>query len=221
MFANVYNMVDYKLCSGFFNEYCSPDLKLSYDITHSLAQTLLHIVPHGCKQATIDGASIAAEYLHSRSQNYPDMTMHLVDSRIVRLPHCEDSQIVSKFTMHGTKLYDTSRWDEMIFNDESVNKEDDSSFEGHLNSEDPTIDTHMYTVESQSMDGRKGFMRGFSSQQYLRLLERSPLCNPIFIFAEGVMTMNLDSTLKVTSFDLILLKCQLSLAVLDGHGRFS
>jgi hypothetical protein len=200
MFANVYNMVDYKLCSGFFNEYCNPDLRLSYDMTHSLAQTLLHIVPHGSKQATIDGASIAAEYLHSRSQNYPDMTMHLGDSRIVRLPNCEESQIVSKVTIQGTKLHDTSRWDEMIFNDD-LNTTDSDKI--HNNTEDdPMIDTHLYTVASQSMDGRKGVLRGFSSEQYLRLLERSPLCNPVFIYIEGVLTMNLDSTLKVTSFDL-------------------
>jgi hypothetical protein len=186
-------------------------MKLVYDMTPSLSQQLVHIAPHVSRVTTVDGASIAAEYLHSRAQNYPDMSMKLVDSHIVRLPHSEDSQIVSKFTMHGTKLHDTSKWDEMIFNDETTaitNKSDNNNKNNEFDSSDtfsennPIIETHLYTVESESQDGRKGLMRGFSSEQYLRLLERSPLCDPVFISLEGVLTMNLDATLKVTSFDI-------------------
>jgi hypothetical protein len=99
MFANVLNSYDPLLLNNFFVNHCSKDVMMINDCAHARKLCLP-------SRMVFYGVQLLFEFWHGRLLMFPDTAMSIVETQIRTRSDWKFSQVVTKFTIHGTKLYD-------------------------------------------------------------------------------------------------------------------
>jgi hypothetical protein len=98
--------------------------------------------------------------------------------------------------MFGTILHDTHSWSDV------VSSESSNLTTNPINS--PQVESCEYLVESETYTGEKGFVRGFSNEQFQQLVIRSPLLSePTQLKYKGTLTLNVDANRVLLGFELV------------------
>jgi hypothetical protein len=194
-------MMDHDLSSDFFRTYSHPNVFYKYDTNLELSQRLKQMSPNSAKSVNIQNVSSANYHMIVFSHMFPDMTMKILDSNVIRSSDSEDCQIVSSFELLGTILHDTHSWSNVISSEE---------FNHSVNSNNKSPDSQLlesceYLVNSESNNGVKGFLRGYSNEQYHQLVSKSPLLSePTQLKYKGTLTLHIDINKIICGVDLTI-----------------
>jgi hypothetical protein len=150
------------------------------------------MAPNSPKTIIMPSAITAAQFLHGSCHNYPDITWRIKDSHIIQSPHCAESQITASFEMKATRVYRTVFWSEVVYCAENDHH-------------DPLFATCQptFSVETESLSGARGVMRGYSAEQTQTALDATRLMTrPMSLRLTGSVLMRLDGDRRVTHFEL-------------------
>jgi hypothetical protein len=233
MFTNMFNIMDYNLCSGFFREFCAPDLNWSYTMCPKLSEKIVKLRPHAPKLVNVISASQAAQFIYASSHMMPDLSLQTSVARIIGHAGREESEIVFNFVIEGTQIHDTDLCANVMYEEDfgqladavaqnnALNMELEDTRSENSNDTDTTdtdssittscierdklfqqnINKHSYLIDCTSHTGRKGYVRGYTAEDYRSLLNSAPLLAcPIQARVEGCVTMFLDAHKRITKF---------------------
>jgi hypothetical protein len=199
MFTNVFNITDYHLFRGFFNEYCRPDLLVKFDSSANTEQ-IVKVRPNMPRTASLVSSSLAADFVYLASQFTPDATMHIKDTVIRQQKYSENCKIEFTLKIEGTRIQETMHWSDCIYSREDVTTTsmtpEDSSDNGNKRRCLPLI-------ECETHAGRRGYVRLYTAEECRLLLSTSPMLEkPQKMAFEAKLVMHVNAEKQITCLEL-------------------